>query len=103
MHPIDRAEQSLHVEDCRLIDGGSLVETFSGTGSSREAFFQAYGNDRAQVFSAAIDETAIFNVQGLLGTVDGVQKSLSPSGAGSATLPQSTVSYPPLRVAILRN
>jgi len=83
--------------------GGSLVETFSGTGSSREDFFKAYGNDRAQVFSAAIDETAIFNVQGLLGTVDGVQKSLSPSGAGSATLPQSTVSYPPLRVAILRN
>jgi uncharacterized repeat protein (TIGR01451 family) len=82
--------------------GGSLVETYSGTGSTREAFFQAYGNDRAQVFSAAIDDAAIFNVQGLLGTVDGVQKSLSPSGAGSATLAQSTVSYPPLRVSILR-
>ena len=83
--------------------GGSLVETYSGTGSSREAFFQAYGTDRAQVFSAAIDDTAIFNVQGLLGTVDGVQKSLSTSGAGTSVLPQSTVSYPPLRVAILRN
>ena len=83
--------------------GGSLVETYSGTGSSREAFFQAYGTDRAQVFSAAIDDTAIFNVQGLLGTVDGVRKSLSTSGAGTSVLPQSTVSYPPLRVAILRN
>jgi hypothetical protein len=83
--------------------GGSLVETYSGTSGVREAAFQAYGADRAQVFAAAIDETAIFTVQGLLGRVDGVKKRLSPSGAGGATLPQSTVSYPPLRVAILRN
>jgi hypothetical protein len=55
------------------------------------------------VFSAAIDDDSIFNVQGLLGTQDGVQKALSPSGASKSTLPQSTVSYPPLRIAILRN
>ncbi len=83
--------------------GGSLVETYSGTGSTREAFFQAYGSNLAQVFSAAIDDTAIFNVQGLLGTDNGVQKSQSTSGTASSILPQSTVSYPPLRVGILRN
>jgi hypothetical protein len=83
--------------------GGSLVETYSGTGSTREAFFQAYGSNLAQVFSAAIDDTAIFNVQGLLGTDNGVQKNQSTSGTGSSILPQSTVSYPPLRVGILRS
>jgi hypothetical protein len=41
--------------------------------------------------------------QGLLGTADGVQRSNSTSGAGKSTLQQSTASYPPLRVAILRN
>ncbi len=69
----------------------------------REAVFQAYGNSRTQVFSAAIDDDSIFNVQGLLGTTTGVQKNLSPTGTNKATLTQSTSSYPPLRVAILRN
>ena len=55
------------------------------------------------MFSAAIDDDALFNVQGLLGTADGVQRSDSTSGAGKSTLQQSTASYPPLRVAILRN
>jgi len=85
------------------IDGNTQVETYNGRNSTREAVFQAYGNSRTQVFSAAIDDDSIFNVQGLLGTTNGVQKSLSPTGASKATLTQSTSSYPPLRVAILRN
>ena len=56
-----------------------------------------------QAEGAAIDDDALFNVQGVLGTANGVQKSLDPGGAGKSTLQQSTVSYPPLRVAILRN
>ena len=85
------------------IDGNSQVETYNGRTSTREDAFAAYSNSRAQVFSAAIDDDSIFNVQGLLGTQDGVQKALSPSGASKSTLPQSTVSYPPLRIAVLRN
>ena len=85
------------------IDGNTQVETYNGRNSTREAVFQAYGNSRTQVFSAAIDDDSIFNVQGLLGTTTGVQKSLSPTGTSKATLTQSTSSYPPLRVAILRN
>ena len=85
------------------IDGNSQVETYNGRTSTRDDAFAAYSNSRAQVFSAAIDDDSIFNVQGLLGTQDGVQKTLSPSGASKSTLPQSTVSYPPLRIAILRN
>ena len=85
------------------IDGNSQVETYNGRTSTRDDAFAAYSNSRAQVFSAAIDDDSIFNVQGLLGTQDGVQKALSPSGASKSTLPQSTVSYPPLRIAVLRN
>ncbi|MDA8043306.1 MAG: hypothetical protein MPJ22_12880, partial [Pirellulales bacterium] len=85
------------------IDGNSQVEAYNGRTSTREDAFAAYSNSRAQVFSAAIDDDSIFNVQGLLGTQDGVQKALSPSGASKSTLPQSTVSYPPLRIAVLRN
>ena len=85
------------------IDGNAQVETYNGATSSRDAVFQAYGNGQTQVFSAAIDDDALFNVQGVLGTTDGVQKSDSTSGAGKSTLQQSTASYPPLRVAILRN
>ena len=85
------------------IDGNSQVETYNRRTSTRDDAFAAYSNSRAQVFSAAIDDDSIFNVQGLLGTQDGVQKTLSPSGASKSTLPQSTVSYPPLRIAILRN
>ena len=85
------------------IDGNAQVETYNGATSSRDAVFQAYGNGQTQVFSAAIDDDALFNVQGVLGTANGVQKSLDPGGAGKSTLQQSTVSYPPLRVAILRN
>ncbi|MEO1991561.1 MAG: hypothetical protein ABGW78_06485 [Pirellulales bacterium] len=85
------------------INGNAQVETYSGTNSVREAAFQAYGDARTQVFSAAIDDQALFSVQGLLGTSNGVQKTLDPYGSGKSTLPQSTVAYPPLRVAILRN
>ncbi|MFL2863292.1 MAG: DUF11 domain-containing protein [Pirellulales bacterium] len=85
------------------LDGNSQVETYNGRNSTRDNAFAAYSNSRAQVFSAAIDDDALFNVQGLLGTADGVQRSDSTSGAGKSTLQQSTASYPPLRVAILRN
>ncbi|MFM8891311.1 MAG: DUF11 domain-containing protein, partial [Planctomycetia bacterium] len=82
--------------------GGSLVETYAGTSKSREAFFRAYGSSRADVFSAAINENEIFSVEGVFGRTKGVKKFASTSGAASYTLPQSTASYPPLRVAILR-
>ncbi|MFM8709295.1 MAG: hypothetical protein ACKOHK_14745, partial [Planctomycetia bacterium] len=82
--------------------GGSRVETFSGLSKTREAAFAAYAGSRADVFSAAIDENSLFSVEGQFGRTNGVRKVRSTSGAGSATLPQSNGSYPPLRVAILR-
>jgi len=82
--------------------GGSLVQTFTGLSNTRLAAFAAYAGSRADVFSAAIGENQIFSVEGQFGRTKGVRKNLSTSGAGSYTLPQSTVSYPPLRVAILR-
>jgi hypothetical protein len=82
--------------------GGSLVETYSGLTKTREAAFAAYAGSRAEVFSAAINETQIFNVEGQFGRTNGVRKVRSTSGTGSSTLAQSTASYPPLRVAILR-
>jgi hypothetical protein len=54
------------------------------------------------VFSAAINEQELFSVEGQFGRTNGVRKVRSTTGAGGFTLPQSTVSYPPLRVAILR-
>jgi len=83
-------------------NGGSLVQTFSGLSNTRLAAFAAYAGSRADVYSAAINENSLFSVEGQLGRTRGVRKNLSTSGAGSYTLPQSTVSYPPLRVAILR-
>jgi hypothetical protein len=83
-------------------NGGTLVETYSGLSKTREAAFAAYAGSRSDVFSAAINETQLFSVQGQFGRTDGVRKARSPSGALPYTLPQSTVSYPPLRVAILR-
>jgi len=83
-------------------NGGSLVETYSGLAKTREAAFAAYAGSRADVFSAAINENELFSVEGQFGRTNGVRKNRSTSGAGSSTLPQSTVSYPPLRVAILR-
>jgi uncharacterized repeat protein (TIGR01451 family) len=82
--------------------GGSLVQTFTGLSNTRLAAFAAYAGSRADVFSAAIGENQIFSVEGQFGRTKGVRKNLSTSGAGSYTLPQSTASYPPLRVAILR-
>jgi uncharacterized repeat protein (TIGR01451 family)/fimbrial isopeptide formation D2 family protein len=82
--------------------GGSLVETYAGISKAREAAFRAYPGSRADVFSAAINEAEIFSVEGQFGRTNGVRKNTSPSGGASATLPQSTASYPPLRVAILR-
>ena len=82
--------------------GGSLVETYSGLTKTREAAFAAYAGSRAEVFSAAINETQIFNVEGQFGRTNGVRKVRSTSGTGSSTLAQSNASYPPLRVAILR-
>jgi hypothetical protein len=82
--------------------GGSLVETYAGISKAREAAFRAYPGSRADVFSAAINESEIFSVEGQFGRTNGVRKNTSPSGGASATLPQSTASYPPLRVAILR-
>jgi hypothetical protein len=82
--------------------GNGLVETYSGLSKTREAAFQAFGGGRAAVFAAAIDDSEIFSVQGLGGSIDGVAKNTSPSGGSSGILPQSTVAYPPLRVGILR-
>jgi len=82
--------------------GGSLVETYAGISKAREAVFRAYPGSRADVFSAAINENEIFSVEGQFGRTKGVRKNTSPSGGASYTLPQSTASYPPLRVAILR-
>jgi len=82
--------------------GGSLVETYSGLSKTREAAFAAYAGSRAEVFTAAINETQIFNVEGQFGRTNGVRKVRTPSGAGSSTLAQTNASYPPLRVAILR-
>jgi hypothetical protein len=83
-------------------NGGSLVETYAGLAKTREAAFAAYGGSRADVFSAAINEQELFSVEGQFGRTNGVRKVRSTTGAGGFTLPQSTVSYPPLRVAILR-
>ena len=86
------------------IDGNAQVETYGfNPNAYRVAAFQAYGNARTQVFSAAIDDQSIFTVQGLLGTTDGVQKVQNPDGTIKSTLQQSIACYPPLRVAILRN
>ena len=82
--------------------GGSLVETYSGLSQTRQAVFAAYAGSRSDVFSAAINDNELFSVEGQFGRTDGVRKNRSTSGAGSYTLPQSTASYPPLRVAILR-
>jgi uncharacterized repeat protein (TIGR01451 family) len=82
--------------------GGTLVETYSGLSKTREAAFAAYAGSRAEVFSAAINETQLFSVEGQFGRTNGVRKARSTSGALPYTLPQSNVSYPPLRVAILR-
>ncbi|MFN5755416.1 MAG: hypothetical protein ACK48M_01315, partial [Planctomycetia bacterium] len=82
--------------------GGSLVETYSGLSKTRQAAFAAYAGSRAEVFTAAINETEIFNVEGQFGRTNGVRKVRSTSGAMPSTLAQSNASYPPLRVAILR-
>ena len=82
--------------------GGSLVETYAGISKAREAAFRAYPGSRADVFTAAINEAEIFSVEGQFGRTNGVRKNTAPSGGTSYTLPQSTASYPPLRVAILR-
>jgi uncharacterized repeat protein (TIGR01451 family)/fimbrial isopeptide formation D2 family protein len=82
--------------------GGGLVETYSGLSRTREASFRAFGGTRAAIFAAAVSEAEIFTVEGEFGRTNGVRKNTSTSGAGGALLPQSTVAYPPLRVAILR-
>jgi uncharacterized repeat protein (TIGR01451 family)/fimbrial isopeptide formation D2 family protein len=79
-----------------------VVETYSGLSKTREAAFQAFGGGRSAVFAAAIDDSEIFTVQGIGGTINGVSKNTSPSGGSSEILPQSTGAYPPLRVGILR-
>ena len=60
------------------------------------------GGPRAAIFAAAVCEAELFTVEGEFGRTNGVRKNTSTSGAGGAILPQSTVAYPPLRVAILR-
>ena len=88
-------------------DGNSLVEIYNGRKSTRDNSFFAYTDSRAEVFSAAIDDDSIFNVQGLLGKQGGVQNALLPSGESKFTftrpLAQSLVISPPLQIAILRN
>jgi len=89
-----------------LVAAGSgangLVETYSGLSQTRQAFFQAFGGTRADVFAAAISDAEIFTVEGQLGRTNGVSKNTSPSGGVQRILPQSTSSYPPLRVSVLR-
>ena len=89
-----------------LVAAGSgangLVETYSGLSQTRQAFFQAFGGTRADIFAAAISDAEIFTVEGQLGRTNGVSKNTSPSGGVQRILPQSTGSYPPLRVSVLR-
>jgi uncharacterized repeat protein (TIGR01451 family) len=82
--------------------GGGRVETYTGLSRTREASFQAFGGTRAAIFAAAASEVEIFTVEGEFGRTNGVRRNSSTSGAGGRLLPQSTVAYPPLRVAMLR-
>jgi uncharacterized repeat protein (TIGR01451 family)/fimbrial isopeptide formation D2 family protein len=82
--------------------GGGLVETYTGLSQTREAAFSAFSGTRAAIFAAAVSEAEIFTVEGEFGRTNGVRRNSSTSGAGGRLLPQSTASYPPLRVAILR-
>jgi uncharacterized repeat protein (TIGR01451 family) len=103
---VSRLPSSTAAADKILVSAGSsaggLVETYSGLSRTREAAFQAFGGTRAAIFAAAVSEAEIFTVEGEFGRTNGVRKNTSTSGAGGAILPQSTVAYPPLRVAILR-
>ncbi len=103
---VSRLPSSTGAADKILVAAGSgaggLVETYSGLSRTREASFRAFGGTRAAIFAAAVSEVELFTVEGEFGRTNGVRKNTSTSGAGGAILPQSTVAYPPLRVAILR-
>ena len=103
---VSRLPSSTGAADKILVAAGSgaggLVETYSGLSRTREAAFRAFGGGRAAIFAAAVSEAEIFTVEGEFGRTNGVRRNSSTSGAGGRLLPQSTVAYPPLRVAILR-
>jgi uncharacterized repeat protein (TIGR01451 family) len=86
--------------------GGSKVETYAGVSKVPAASFAAFGGTagaRGDVWTAALDESQIYSVQGQFGKVPGVKKNTAPSGGTSTTLPGSTSILPPLRVGVLRS
>ena len=86
------------------VNGGSKVQTYTGVNKIPTAAFAAFGGpsgQRADVWTAAIDATQIFSVQGQFGKTAGVKKNTSPSGGTSSTLPGTVTIQPPLRIGVL--
>ena len=87
------------------VGGGSTVNTFVGVNKIKSAAFAAfYGTsaNRSPVYTAAIDASNIFSVQGSSGKINGVNKNTNPNGGTSSTLVASKSFEPPLRIGILR-
>ena len=85
--------------------GGSKVETYTGIGKVPSAAFAAFAGaagQRGDVWTAAIDDTRIYSVQGQFGKLAGINRNTSPSGGVSSTLSGSTNILPPLRISVLR-
>ncbi|MEI8228997.1 MAG: hypothetical protein WCH77_12165, partial [Planctomycetota bacterium] len=88
------------------LNGGSKVETYAGIGKIPAASFAAFSGvagQRPDVWTAAIDQSQIFSVQGQYGKTSGVKKNTAPSGGTSSTLPGSASILPPLRISTLRS
>ncbi|RLS30869.1 MAG: DUF11 domain-containing protein [Planctomycetota bacterium] len=87
------------------VGGGSTVNTFVGVNKIKSAAFAAfYGTsaNRSPVYTAAIDASNIFSVQGSGGKINGVNKNTNPNGGTSSTLIASKSFESPLRIGILR-
>jgi hypothetical protein len=87
------------------VSGGSKVETYTGIGKVPSAAFAAFAGaagQRGDVWTAAIDDTRIYSVQGQFGKLAGINRNTSPSGGVSSTLSGSTNILPPLRISVLR-
>ena len=87
------------------VNGGSRVETYSGTRKIPDAAFAAFGGPngkRGDVWTASLSEAFIYSVQGQFGKTPGIALNTAPSGGTSSTLPGSLSSQPPLRIGTLR-
>jgi uncharacterized repeat protein (TIGR01451 family) len=85
--------------------GGSRVETYTGITKTPSAAFAAFAGaagQRGDVWTAALDDTRIYSVQGQFGKLAGIRRNTSPSGGISSTLSGSTTLVPPLRISVLR-